>query len=132
MGKKKSRRRDRGDVEQLRELEARHGRHGRRAAASFPPAAAESAGETPYPKAEIIEIGVFGTVAWFSNGRGFGFIKRDDPKLTDVFVHQTALPDYIEELEKGQRVSFDVKKTPRGMRAENVQMIVPENIRGVA
>lgn len=64
-----------------------------------------------------------GTVKFFNEGKGFGFINREDGK-DDVFVHFSAiLGNGFKTLAEGQRVSFDVEKDPkdpRKFRAVNV------------
>ena len=60
-----------------------------------------------------------GTVKWFNESKGFGFISRDDGD--DVFVHHTAITgNGFKTLAEGQEVSFDVDKGPKGLRAINV------------
>jgi CspA family cold shock protein len=60
-----------------------------------------------------------GTVKWFSQEKGFGFITRDDGP--DVFVHHTSLPGTgFRKLDQGERVEFDVIEEPKGMKAQNV------------
>jgi cold shock protein len=60
-----------------------------------------------------------GTVKWFNESKGFGFIARDDGE--DVFVHHTAIQgNGFKTLSDGQAVSFDVDKGPKGLRAINV------------
>jgi CspA family cold shock protein len=60
-----------------------------------------------------------GTVKWFSQEKGFGFITRDDGP--DVFVHHTSLPGTgFRKLDQGERVEFDVIQEPKGMKAQNV------------
>ena len=61
-----------------------------------------------------------GTVIWFSNDKGFGFIEREGGD--DVFVHFSAITmDGYKSLTEGQRVSFDVVQGDKGAQAENVQ-----------
>ncbi len=60
-----------------------------------------------------------GTVKWFNESKGFGFIAREDGE--DVFVHHTAIQgNGFKTLTEGQSVSFDVDKGPKGLRAINV------------
>ena len=61
-----------------------------------------------------------GTVKWFNETKGFGFISNDDGS-GDVFVHFSAIQiDGYKTLNEGQRVSFEVVSTDRGPQAENV------------
>jgi cold shock protein len=60
-----------------------------------------------------------GTVKWFNESKGFGFIAREDGE--DVFVHHTAIQgNGFKSLSEGQSVTFDVDKGPKGLRAINV------------
>ena len=60
-----------------------------------------------------------GTVKWFNDAKGFGFIEQEDG--SDVFVHHTAIQaDGFKSLEEGQRVSFDIVDGPKGLAADNV------------
>lgn len=60
-----------------------------------------------------------GTVKFFNNSKGFGFIKPSD-QGDDIFVHESGLMDDIRENDK---VSFDVEKGLKGMNAVNVKLI---------
>lgn len=63
-----------------------------------------------------------GTVKWFNNAKGFGFIQQDNGP--DVFVHFSAIKgDGFKTLEEGQRVSFDVEQGEKGPAAANVLKI---------
>ena len=63
---------------------------------------------------------VTGTVKWFNDSKGFGFLTRDDGEK-DVFVHHSAiLGTGFKSLTEGQRVEFDVVEGQKGPAAENV------------
>ena len=63
-----------------------------------------------------------GTVKWFNDSKGFGFISRADGS-GDVFVHHTEIKSAgFRTLQEGQTVQFEVKKGPKGLQAENVQV----------
>lgn len=63
-----------------------------------------------------------GTVKWFNNSKGFGFIQRD--KGEDVFVHFRAINgEGYKSLEEGQRVEFTVTQGQKGPQAENVTVV---------
>ena len=59
-----------------------------------------------------------GTVKFFNNAKGFGFITPEDGSK-DVFVHQNGL---TEEINEGDKVSYDVEETPKGLSAINVKV----------
>jgi CspA family cold shock protein len=60
-----------------------------------------------------------GTVKWFNDAKGFGFISQDDGP--DVFVHfSTIQGDGFKSLAEGERVTFDVEDGPKGLQASNV------------
>jgi cold shock protein len=63
-----------------------------------------------------------GTVKWFNDAKGYGFISRQTGE--DVFVHFSAIQSGgFKSLQEGQNVQFDVTKGPKGFQAENVQPI---------
>ena len=63
-----------------------------------------------------------GTVKWFSNEKGYGFIARPDGE--DVFVHHSAIQmDGYRTLTEGQEVQFDVVDGPKGDQAANVRPV---------
>ena len=59
-----------------------------------------------------------GTVKFFNTTKGFGFITPDDGGK-DVFVHQNGL---TEDIREGDKVSYDVEETPKGLNALNVKV----------
>ena len=64
-----------------------------------------------------------GTVKWFNNSKGYGFITPADGS-SDVFVHHTAIKaDGFRSLSEGQQVSFDVEAGPKGPSAVNVEAV---------
>ena len=64
-----------------------------------------------------------GTVKWFSNEKGYGFIERGNGEA-DVFVHFSAIAgDGYKSLTEGQKVSFEVVQGPKGAQAANVMAI---------
>ncbi len=64
-----------------------------------------------------------GTVKWFNDSKGFGFIEQDN-NAGDVFVHHTAIQgDGFKTLAEGARVQFDVVQGPKGLAAENVVLL---------
>lgn len=61
-----------------------------------------------------------GTVKWFNDSKGFGFITQDEGG-PDVFVHFSAIQaGGFKSLAEGQKVSFDVQDGPKGKQASNV------------
>ncbi|HZX93997.1 MAG TPA: cold-shock protein [Myxococcales bacterium] len=61
-----------------------------------------------------------GTVKWFNDSKGFGFISQEGGE--DVFVHHTAIQmDGFRSLVEGDRVEFEIVKGPKGLQAQNVR-----------
>jgi len=65
---------------------------------------------------------VNGTVKWFNDSKGFGFIEQENGD--DVFVHFSAiLGNGFKSLAEGDRVTFEVTKGPKGLQAANVTRV---------
>ena len=63
-----------------------------------------------------------GTVKWFNDAKGFGFISQDNGE--DVFAHFSQIQgDGFKSLEEGQQVTFDVENGARGLQATNINRI---------
>lgn len=62
-----------------------------------------------------------GTVKWFNDSKGFGFITPDDGK-EDVFAHFSAVQSTgFKTLKEGQKVTFDIVQGPKGKQASNIK-----------
>ena len=65
---------------------------------------------------------VKGTVKWFNEARGYGFLSQ--PEGEDIFVHYTAiLGNGFRTLKEGQEVEFTVERGPKGLQASNVTIL---------
>ncbi|HEV8480759.1 MAG TPA: cold-shock protein [Candidatus Eisenbacteria bacterium] len=63
-----------------------------------------------------------GTVKWFNDAKGFGFISQENGE--DVFVHFSAIQaEGFRSLSEGDRVEFDIVKGPKGYQAANVRKL---------
>ncbi|MGH2621842.1 MAG: cold shock domain-containing protein [Anaerolineales bacterium] len=65
---------------------------------------------------------VLGTVKWFNDGKGYGFIAREGGD--DVFVHFSAIQgNGFRSLQEGQRVEFTIQQGPKGLQAADVTVV---------
>jgi cold shock protein len=81
------------------------------------PSDPEAGGQDAAVTEEVVMA--LGTVKWFNDAKGFGFIKQDNE--ADVFVHYSQIAgDGFRTLEEGQLVQFDLREGPKGLFAENV------------
>lgn len=65
---------------------------------------------------------VNGTVKWFNDSKGFGFVEQESGE--DVFVHFSAIKgEGFKTLAEGDRVTFEVTKGPKGLQAANVSKL---------
>jgi CspA family cold shock protein len=63
-----------------------------------------------------------GTVKWFNDAKGYGFIKIENGE--DVFVHYSAISAQgFKSLAEGERVEFEVTRGPKGLQASNVRKV---------
>lgn len=63
-----------------------------------------------------------GTVKWFNDAKGYGFLVEDGKGGEDIFCHHTAIQiDGFRTLAEGQKVDFEVTKGPKGLQAQNVR-----------
>jgi CspA family cold shock protein len=71
---------------------------------------------------EACTLMIEGTVKWFNESKGFGFLSREGGP--DVFVHHSAIrAEGYRTLNEGERVRFEIVQSPKGPRAENVTRI---------
>ncbi len=65
-----------------------------------------------------------GTVKWFSNVKGYGFVNADGNEEEDIFVHFSAIEmDGYKKLTSGQRIEFEVDEGPKGLQAHKIRSI---------
>jgi len=66
---------------------------------------------------------VAGTVKWFDNAKGFGFIRAEGLDK-DIFVHYSSiLTEGFRTLAEGDKVTFDLVESPKGLKAANVALV---------
>jgi len=76
-----------------------------------------------HEKKRVHTVMATGTVKWFNDAKGFGFITQDGGG-EDVFCHHTAIQaDGFRTLAEGQKVEFEVTKGPKGLQAASVRPI---------
>ena len=67
---------------------------------------------------------MLGTVKWFNQEKGYGFVEVDGAPDRDVFVHYSAIEvDGFKTLEQDQRVEFEIGEGPKGPQAEHVRPV---------
>jgi CspA family cold shock protein len=82
----------------------------------------ELAQQKKFPQGSMEKKMAEGTVKWFNDAKGFGFIEQDNGP--DVFVHFSAIQgDGFKSLGEGDRVSFDVTQGQKGPQSANVRRI---------
>jgi CspA family cold shock protein len=65
-----------------------------------------------------------GTVKWFSNVKGYGFVNTDEDKSVDIFAHFSAIEmDGYKKLTAGQKIQFDIVKEPNGFQAQHIRSV---------
>ncbi|MBI9066606.1 MAG: cold shock domain-containing protein [Salinivirgaceae bacterium] len=62
-----------------------------------------------------------GTVKWYNETKGFGFITREGEN--DIFVHRSGLKNSFGALDEGQEVEFEVEEGEKGLQAINVEVV---------
>ncbi|MFT7675519.1 MAG: CspA family cold shock protein [Gammaproteobacteria bacterium] len=66
----------------------------------------------------------FGTVKWFSNIKGYGFVNTDEDGSVDIFAHFSAIEmDGYKKLTAGQKIQFDIVKEPNGLQAQHIRCV---------
>lgn len=73
-------------------------------------------------KEETVSMAVEGTIKWFNEKKGYGFIQQDNGD--DVFVHYSSIvADGFKTLAEGQKVQFEIEQGERGLKAVNVSKL---------
>jgi len=83
----------------------------------------KSEGRDAQEQRNTVKVVIFlaqGTVKWFNDAKGFGFVRMDDGK--EVFVHYSAIVDKgFKSLAEGDTIRFDIVEGPKGPQAANVE-----------
>jgi CspA family cold shock protein len=80
-------------------------------------------GEDPQDLPGGVAAMMTGTVKWFNNAKGYGFVRSDDNE-EDVFVHFSAIDmDGYRTLKEGQKVQFEISQGPKGLHAARVNRL---------
>ena len=65
-----------------------------------------------------------GTVKWFSNVKGYGFVNTEEDESADIFAHFSAIEmDGYKKLTSGQKIQFDVDEGPKGLQAQHIRSV---------
>ncbi len=65
-----------------------------------------------------------GTVKWFSNVKGYGFVNTDDDQEADIFAHFSAIEmDGYKKLTSGQKIEFEIDEGPKGLQAQHIRSV---------
>lgn len=63
-----------------------------------------------------------GTVKWFSNVKGYGFVNTDENESEDIFAHFSAIEmEGYKKLTSGQKIEFEINEGPKGLQALNIR-----------
>ncbi len=66
-----------------------------------------------------------GTVKWFNNRKGYGFVVPDEQVEEDVFIHYSSIEmDGFKTLSEGQKINFELSDGPKGLHATNITDLI--------
>ena len=66
-----------------------------------------------------------GTVKWFNNRKGYGFLVPDEQAEEDVFIHYSSIEmDGFKTLNEGQKINFELSDGPKGLHATNITDLI--------